>query len=583
MSRVIGIDLGTTHSVAATIANGRPLLIPNAEGSYLTPSVVAFLRDGSRLVGQLAERQAATNSDHTIFSIKRRMGSDYKVNVNARLYTPEEISAFILQKIKRDAERFLGENVEQAVITVPAYFNDNQRRATRDAGVIAGLQVIRIINEPTAASLAYGLHREEIHRILVWDLGGGTFDVSILELGERFFEVKAVNGDTWLGGDDWDQRIVDYLADEFQSQYGIALRHDKVALQRLKEAAENAKIKLSQTLATTIRIPCLCSNRQLQLVLTREKLEAMTADLLERMVAPTRQALADANLRPEQIDRVVLVGGASRTPAVQRLVQQLLGVEPYKEIDPDLVVAIGAAIQAGILTGEVNDVVLLDVTPLSLGIETRGGIFAKIINRNTTIPVSANQIFTNAYEGQAEIDVHVLQGERAMASDNISLGRFQLAIPPTKRQQARIEVTFKIDVDGITHVRAQDLHSGIEGSLSISSSSRLSANEVTRLVAEAQRYAAEDESRRQAVQTALRAENAICLAEQQLEEATDEAATLELEEAILILKAAISTGESKKIEGGTDALQKVTTKWERLKQCVAKQKAHTRNALIPVE
>lgn len=571
MSRMIGIDLGTTHSVAATIEKGRPVLIPNAEGNYLTPSVVAFLRDGSRLVGQLAERQAATNPEHTIFSIKRYMGSDYKVNVNGRVYTPEEISALILQKIKRDAEKYLGERVERAVITVPAYFNHNQRRATKDAGTIAGLEVLRIINEPTAACLAYGLQREKIHKVLVWDLGGGTFDVSILELGKGFFRVKAVNGNTHLGGDDWDQRIVDYLVEEFQKQPGIDLRNDMVPLQRLKESAERAKIKLSDTLATAVRIPFLYGDRHLKGALTRAKFEEMTADLLKQMVAPTRQALVDAGLEPDGLDRVVLVGGATRMPAVQALVKQLLGLDPCREIDPDLIVARGAAIQAGILTDEVKDVVLLDVTPLSLGIATQGGIFARLIHRNTTIPASASQIFTNACDGQEEIDVHVLQGERAMAGDNISLGRFQLPIAPLRRGKTRIEVTFSIDVDGITHVKAEDLHSGSEKRIEVDSGPRLSKEEIERMVREAQENAVEGEQRRKNAQAHIRAANAIDLAEEALEQATDKARIVEFTNGILAVKEAWSSGETQKIEAETETLQKVITKWERQEKSIGRK------------
>ncbi|MFQ5795142.1 MAG: molecular chaperone DnaK [Candidatus Bipolaricaulia bacterium] len=567
MSKAVGIDLGTTNSVAAVIENGRPIVIPNAEGGRLTPSVVAFQRDGARLAGQLAKRQAAANPEHTIFSIKRQMGDGWKMRVDGVAYTPEKISSLILGKIKADVESYLGERVEQAVITVPAYFNDHQRRATQAAARIAGLEVLRIINEPTAAALSYGLHRQRVHKILVWDLGGGTFDVSILALSEGFFRVVAVNGNTRLGGDDWDQRITQYLVDKLAHEHGIELREDKIAYQRLKQAAETAKIELSSQSVTDVRLPFISDTdtHPLNITLTREQVEALTEDLLEKMVAPTRQALADAELKSEDIDRVVLVGGATRIPAVQALAKELLGQEPYKEIDPDQVVAVGAAIQAGILTGEVKDVILVDVTPLSLGIETRGGIFAKIIGRNTTIPVSRGQIFTNAYDDQAEIDVHVLQGERELAEYNMSLGKFQLDIPPLERGKARIEVNFNIDVDGIIHVTARDLHTDHEKRVIIDSPSGLSEEEIEAMVKEARQHAQQDEHKRREIEVKIRADNAIHVAEGIIEEVTDESQRKELQQAILRTKDALSGEDSDMINLRTEELGELIENWER--QC----------------
>ncbi|MDK2883001.1 MAG: molecular chaperone DnaK, partial [Bacillota bacterium] len=435
MSKVIGIDLGTTNSVVAVIEGGEPVVIPNAEGSRLTPSVVAFSKTGERMVGQVAKRQAITNPERTVVSIKRHMGSNYKVRIDDKEYTPQEISAMILQKLKADAEAYLGEKVTKAVITVPAYFSDSQRQATKDAGTIAGLEVLRIINEPTAAALAYGLDKEENQTILVYDLGGGTFDVSILEIGDGVFEVKATSGNTHLGGDDFDQRIIDYVAEEFKKEHGIDLRQDRMALQRLKEAAEKAKIELSSLLTTTINLPFITADasgpKHLEMTLTRAKFNELTRDLVEATMGPTRQALADAGLEPKDIDKIILVGGSTRIPAVQEAIRNYLGKEPHKGINPDECVAVGAAIQAGVLAGEVKDVVLLDVTPLSLGIETLGGIFTKIIERNTTIPTSKSQIFTTAADGQTSVEIHVLQGEREMAAFNKTLGRFELTgIPP---------------------------------------------------------------------------------------------------------------------------------------------------------
>jgi molecular chaperone DnaK len=462
MTKAIGIDLGTTYTLVAAIENDKPKIIPNAEGQPLTPSVVAFTAEGRPLVGQLARRQAAANPERTIFSIKRRMGSNYKVRIGEREYAPQEISSLILRKVKMDAEDYLGEKVERAVITVPAYFNDRQRQATKEAAILAGLDVIRIINEPTASALAYGLDREDIHTVLVWDLGGGTFDVSILQLEKGIFEVRAVSGNTWLGGDDYDQRVMDYLADRYRETYGFDFPGDGRAKQRLREAAERAKIDLSRESSTSIYIPFIGGDSgaptHLNATLTREKFQEITRDLLEKMIPPTKQALADAPMGPEDIDRVILVGGATRMPAVRELARQLLGKEPYQGINPDEVVALGAAIQAGMLLGFIDKAVLFDVLPLSLGIETQGGLFAKIIPRNTPLPASEARIFTTPTDNQTAVDIHVLQGERELAVDNISLGQFQLeGIPPLPRGTPKVEVSFDIDVDGIVHVSATDL------------------------------------------------------------------------------------------------------------------------------
>jgi len=505
VGKVIGIDLGTTNSCVAVLEGGEPVVIPNAEGNRTTPSVVAFTKDGERLVGDVAKRQAITNPDRTIISIKRHMGTDYKVTIDGKSYTPPEISAMILQKLKADAEAFLGEPVTQAVITVPAYFSDSQRQATRDAGRIAGLEVLRIINEPTAAALAYGLDKEEDQTILVFDLGGGTFDVSILELGDGVFEVKATSGNNHLGGDDFDNRIIQYLIDLFKKDTGIDLSNDRMAMQRLKDAAEKAKKELSSTLTTTISLPFISADatgpKHLEVNLTRAKFEELTADLVEATMGPTRQALQDAGLTPADIDKVILVGGSTRIPAVQEAVKRLIGKEPSKGVNPDEVVAIGAAIQAGVLTGEVKDIVLLDVTPLSLGIETMGGVFTRIIPRNTTIPTSKSQIFTTAADNQTSVEIHVLQGEREMAADNKTLGRFTLNdIPPAPRGVPQIEVTFDIDANGIVHVSAKDLATGKSQRITITASSGLSKEEVERMMKEAQMYAEEDKKRREQVE-----------------------------------------------------------------------------------
>jgi len=564
MARVIGIDLGTTNSVAAFIENRKPKVIPNAEGGRLTPSVVALTADGRRLVGQLAKRQAVANPEKTVVSMKRRMGSDFRMRLGRKEYTPQEVSSLILGKIKADVESYLVERVEKAVITVPAYFNDSQRQATKDAGTIAGLDVLRIINEPTAAALAYGLDKQDAHNILVWDLGGGTFDVSILELGRGMFEVKAVSGNTWLGGDDWDQRIVDYLAGEFQRQHGIDLREDRIALQRLREAVEKAKIELSNSQVASIKLTFILSNNHdaehLDMTLTRERFEELTEDLLQKMIGPTKQALADAKLEPEDIDRVVLVGGATRMTAVQQLCRALLRKEPYKDIDPDEVVAMGAAIQAGMLSGELEKVTLLDVTPLSLGIETRGGIFARIIERNAKIPTSTSQVFSTAFDNQPEVDIHVLQGEREMACYNMSLGRFQLTdIPLAPRGVPRVEVVFSIDVNGILQVSATDLYTENEARLRIQSS-RLSPEDIGRMIEEAKVYAEEDKRRREEVEIGIRADNLIYAAEKMVEQTgdrLDDTQLAETEAKVLAVKSALASGDTEEIRLRTEDLQEV--------------------------
>ena len=502
MGKIVGIDLGTTNSVIAVLEGGEPTVVPLAEGSRLCPSVVGFSRAGERLVGQLAKRQAITNPDRTISSIKRHIGEpNYHVTIDGQNLTPQEISAMILQKLRADAEAFLGEAVDRAVITVPAYFNDGQRQATKDAGQIAGLEVLRIINEPTAAALAYGMDKEEVHTVLVWDLGGGTFDVSILELGEGVFEVKATNGDTHLGGDDWDDRLIEQLAAEFQRETGVDLRRDKVAVQRLKEAAEKAKIELSTVVNTTINLPFVSTTAEgpvhLDQNLTRAQFEALTEDLREKMLDPTRQALSDAKMKPEEIDRVLLVGGSTRMPAVQQMVREMFGKEPHKGTNPDEVVALGAAVQAGVLGGEVKDIVLLDVTPLSLGIETLGGVTTRLIVRNTTIPTSATQVFTTAADAQTAVDIHVLQGERDMAADNRSLGRFQLGdITAAPRGIPKVEVTFDIDANGIVNVSARDKATGREQHVTLTASSGLSREEIERMVRDASSHAETDRRRR---------------------------------------------------------------------------------------
>ena len=523
MSKIIGIDLGTTNSCVAVMEGSEPTVIANPEGSRTTPSVVAFAKNGERLIGQVAKRQAVTNPDRTVISIKREMGTDYRVNIDGKNYTPQEISAMILQKLKSDAEAYLGETVTQAVITVPAYFSDAQRQATKDAGRIAGLEVLRIINEPTTAALAYGLDKEEAHKILVYDLGGGTFDVSLMEIGDGVFEVLATAGNNRLGGDDFDNRIIDYVAAEFKRENGIDLKQDRMALQRLKEAAEKAKIELSGLMSANINLPFITADasgpKHLDVTLTRAKFNELTADLVDKTITPLNQALRDAGLTASQVDKVILVGGSTRIPAVQEAVQRVIGKEPYKGINPDECVAIGAAIQAGVLGGEVKDVLLLDVTPLSLGIETMGGVFTRLIDRNTTIPTKKSQVFSTAADGQTAVDVHVLQGEREMAAYNKTLGRFQLSgIAPAPRGVPQIEVTFDIDANGIVHVSAKDLGTGNEQKITITASSNLSEEEIKKAMDEAERYANEDKAKKEEVETCNQADSLIYQTERTMKE-----------------------------------------------------------------
>ncbi|WP_029420818.1 molecular chaperone DnaK [Alicyclobacillus macrosporangiidus] len=568
MPKVIGIDLGTTNSCVAVMEGGEPVVIPNAEGNRTTPSVVAFTKDGERLVGDVAKRQAITNPDRTIISIKRHMGTDHKVNIDGKAYTPQEISAMILQKLKADAEAFLGEPVKQAVITVPAYFSDSQRQATKDAGRIAGLEVLRIVNEPTAAALAYGLDKEGEQTILVYDLGGGTFDVSILELGDGVFEVKATSGNNHLGGDDFDQRIMDYLIDTFKKDTGIDLRNDKMALQRLKDAAEKAKKELSSTLTTTISLPFISADatgpKHLEVNLTRAKFEELTRDLVEMTLEPTRQALQDAGLTAKDIDKVILVGGSTRIPAVQEAIKNLIGKEPHKGVNPDEVVAVGAAIQAGVLTGEVKDVVLLDVTPLSLGIETLGGVFTRLIPRNTTIPTSKSQIFSTAADNQTSVEIHVLQGEREMARDNKTLGRFTLTgIPPAPRGVPQIEVTFDIDANGIVHVSAKDLGTGKSQAITITASSGLSKEEIDRMMKEAELHAEEDRKRREQAEIRNQADQLVYQTEKTMKDLGDKldaGLKKEAEDRVQALKKALEGTDADAIKRASDELTQVLHK-----------------------
>ena len=526
MSKIIGIDLGTTNSCVAVMEGGQPVVIANAEGSRTTPSVVAFTKDGERLVGQVAKRQAVTNPDRTVISIKREMGTAYKVSIDGKDYTPQDISAMILSKMKETAEAYLGEKVTEAVITVPAYFNDSQRQATKDAGRIAGLDVKRIINEPTAASLAYGLDKEGTQKILVYDLGGGTFDVSILDIGDGVFEVLATNGNTRLGGDDFDQRIIDWIADNFKRDNGIDLRQDRIAAQRLKEAAEKAKIELSGTTTASINLPFITADangpKHVDMTLTRAKFDELTRDLVDATIEPMKKALADAGLTYNQIDKIILVGGSTRIPAVQETVKRITGKEPFKGINPDECVAIGAAIQGGVLGGEVKDVLLLDVTPLSLGLETEGHIFTRLIDRNTTIPCEKSQVFSTAADGQTSVEINVLQGERQMAYDNKSLGRFQLTnIAPAPRGVPQIEVTFSIDRNGIVHVSAKDKATGNEQDITITASTNLSEDEINQRVQEAEQYAEQDKKRKEEAETLNRADSLIYETEKQLRDNAD--------------------------------------------------------------
>lgn len=567
MAKVIGIDLGTTNSVVAVMEGGEPTVITNQEGSRLTPSVVGFAKNGERLVGQLAKRQAVSNPDRTISSIKRHMGeAAYRVSIDDKKYSPEEISAMILQKLKADAESYLGETVTQAVITVPAYFNDSQRQATKDAGKIAGLDVLRIVNEPTAASLAYGIDKTDDHTIMVYDLGGGTFDVSILDVGDGVFEVKATNGDTHLGGDDFDKKIMDWMVDEFKKAEGIDLSADRMAMQRLREAAEKAKIELSGVMSTNINLPFITAGadgpKHLDMDLTRAKFEAMTADLVERTMIPVRQAMSDAGLSASEISKVILVGGSSRIPAVQAAIKNFMGKEPYKGVNPDECVAVGAAIQAGVLSGEegTGNVLLLDVTPLSLGIETLGGVFTKIIERNTTIPTSKKQVFSTAADNQLSVDIHVLQGEREMAADNKTLGRFELSgIPAAPRGVPKIEVSFDIDANGIVNVSAKDLGTGKEQKITITSSGTLDKDEVERMVKEAEANAEADKKRKEGVEVRNQADNMCYQAEKTMKDMEGKGK----DELIAKVKAAVDTlketlkgDDLEKIKADTEALTK---------------------------
>ncbi|MDD4047921.1 MAG: molecular chaperone DnaK, partial [Clostridia bacterium] len=552
MGKVIGIDLGTTNSCVAFMEGGEPVVIPNSEGNRTTPSVVAFSKTDEKLVGQVAKRQAVTNVERTVQSIKREMGTDFKVSIGDKKYSPQEISAMILQKLKADAESYLGCPVTQAVITVPAYFNDSQRQATKDAGTIAGLEVLRIINEPTAASLSYGIEKESEQTILVFDLGGGTFDVSILELGDGVFEVKATSGNNRLGGDDFDKRIVDWMISEFKKQSGVELKNDKMGMQRLKEAAEKAKHELSSVTTSNINLPFITATADgpmhLDLNLTRAKFNELTADLVEATMEPTRKALKDAGLEVKDIQKVLLVGGSTRIPAVQDAIKSLTGKEPFKGINPDECVAVGAAIQAGVLAGDVKDVLLLDVTPLSLGIETLGGVFTKLIERNMTIPTSKSQIFSTAADNQTSVEIHVLQGEREMASYNKTLGRFQLAgIPPAARGIPQIEVKFDIDANGIVNVSAKDMGTGKEQKITITSSSGLSKDEIENMVKEAEKNAAEDKKNKEEVEVKNQADNLIYQTEKAIKEAGDKATQEDkdkINEAKDALKSAVEGGNT---------------------------------------
>jgi len=601
MSKIIGIDLGTTNSVVAIMEGGKPLVIENEEGGRTTPSIVAFTKKGERLVGLLAKRQAITNPENTIFSVKRLIGrrfndeivqkakkflpykivpgehTDIKIEVKGKDYSPQEISAMVLQKLKKSAENHLGEKVTDAVITVPAYFNDNQREATKAAGKIAGLNVLRILNEPTAAALAYGLDKKKDQKIAVYDLGGGTFDISILEIGkEGVYEVKSTNGNTFLGGDDFDQRIINWMVDNFKKENGIDLKQDQMALQRLKEAAEKAKCELSSSLETEINLPFITADasgpKHLNYNLTRAKLEQLTADLIESTIAPCYKALEDAKLKPEDIDEVILVGGQTRMPKVQETVKKIFGKEGNKGVNPDEVVAIGAAIQAGILKGEVKDVLLLDVTPLSLGIETLGGVFTKLIERNTTIPTSKSQIFSTAADNQTAVDINVLQGERPMAKDNTSLGRFQLVgIPPAPRGIPQIEVSFDIDANGILNVKAKDLGTGKEQKITITASSGLTEEEIKRKIKEAEEYAEEDKKLKEKIELRNQADNLIYTVEKTLKESADkidQAEKNQIEQDIKDLKKALEEDNLENIKSG---IEKLTTSSHKLAEEIYKK------------
>ena len=566
MSKIIGIDLGTTNSCVAVMEGGEPVVIANAEGARTTPSVVAFSKNGERLVGQVAKRQAVTNPDRTVISIKRDMGTDRKISIDGHNYTPPEISAMILQKLKADAESYLGESVTEAVITVPAYFSDAQRQATKDAGRIAGLDVKRIINEPTAAALAYGLDKGDAHKILVYDLGGGTFDVSLMEVGDGIFEVLATAGNNRLGGDDFDQRLIDYIAEEFKRENGIDLRQDRMALQRLKEAAEKAKIELSGMMSTNVNLPFITADatgpKHLDVTISRAKFNELTADLVEKTVGPMTQAMRDAGVTAKDIDKVILVGGSTRIPAVQEAVQRITGKEPFKGINPDECVAVGAAIQGGVLGGDVKDIVLLDVTPLSLGIETLGGVFTRLIERNTTIPVKQTQVFSTAADGQTSVDVHVLQGEREMAAYNKTLGRFQLTgIAPAPRGVPQIEVTFDIDANGIVHVSAKDLGTGKEQSIAITASSNMSEEEIKKAVDEAAQFAAEDKKNKEQAETFNQADQLIYQTEKTIKDLGDKldpADKAKLESELESFKQTRQSNDVEQIKSAMESFSKAT-------------------------
>ncbi|WZL77611.1 molecular chaperone DnaK [Eubacteriales bacterium mix99] len=566
MGKIVGIDLGTTNSCVAVMEGGEPTVIANAEGARTTPSVVAFAKNGERLVGQVAKRQAITNPDRTISSIKREMGSNYKKKIDDKDYTPPEISAMILMKLKEDAEAYLGEKVTQAVITVPAYFSDSQRQATKDAGKIAGLEVLRIINEPTAASLAYGLDKEGNQKILVYDLGGGTFDVSILEIGDGVFEVLATNGDTKLGGDDFDQRIIDYLAEEFKKENGVDLTKDKMAMQRLKEAAEKAKIELSGVMTSNINLPFITADasgpKHLDMTLSRAKFNDLTSDLVDRTIGPIQKALKDAGLTADEVDKIILVGGSTRIPAVQEAVRKITEKDPHKGINPDECVAIGAAIQAGVLGGEVKDVLLLDVTPLSLGIETLGGVCTRLIDRNTTIPTKKSQVFSTAADGQSSVEIHVLQGEREMAADNKTLGRFVLSgIPAAPRGVPQIEVTFDIDANGIVNVSAKDKGTGNEQKVTITASSNLSDSEIDNAVKEAERFSEEDKKHKEEIEAKNNADSLVYNTEKSLKDMGDKIDSAEKEKVeaeVAATKKALESNDADTIKAATEKLTQVS-------------------------